>query len=643
MCGILAAFQDDAPISQQRLAAALRTIGHRGPDRSALWSSADGRIALGHARLSIIGVDNGDQPLATAAGDIHCVVNGEFYGYRAIRDLLRADGARFATDSDSEIALHLYERLGVECVHELRGEFAVVIADERRRRMIGIRDRFGIKPLFYAVRGRDVFFASEVKALVALGVTPRWDGEAFFADCHQARSPHRTLFAGIFAVPPGCIAIARDGRVDVRPYWDMTYPPREVLDADRRSDDEIVDGFRAVFDEAIAQRLVADVEVAVYLSGGIDSSAVLGLAQRKLSRPLRAFTVTFDDEMYNERGLAQRTAELAGANFVPVPVNQRQLADAFSDALWHAETLAMNGHGVAKYLLSQAVRDAGIKVVLTGEGADEMLAGYPPFRRDMILHNAERQDPTEAARLLAELTAANQASRGLLSAAGGTAPGLDTFTQRLGWTPSSFEAFSTLAAKIHPLFNDGYRAAQVGAGAYADLLDTIDVRGRMKGRDPVNQALYLWGRSNLPNYVLTYLGDRMEMAHSVEGRVPFLDHHVAEYAAKIPVHHKIRGMREKHVLREAVRDCVLPEIYDRQKHPFMSPPARTAGDALAEFCQDVLHSAAVQAQPFFEPQRVRDLMQRVADLPPQDRPAFEGAVLLVVSTCVLQERFAMSS
>lgn len=641
MCGLVAALRDDGPISRELLAAAVRTIGHRGPDRSAQWVSADGRMALGHARLSIIGLQNGDQPLTNAAGDISCIVNGEFYGYRAVRDALRADGAQFATDSDSEIALHLYERRGIECVHELRGEFAVVIADQRRRRLVGIRDRFGIKPLFYAVRGGDVFFASEIKALVALGVTPRWDQEAFFADCHQARATHRTLFAGVFAVPPGCVAIARDGRVDVRSYWDMAYPPREELEADRRSDAEIVEGFREVFEDAVSQRLVADVEVATYLSGGIDSCAVLGVAQRKLSRPLRAFTVCFEEEMYDERALARRTAELTHSNFVPVPVTQRQLADSFSDALWHSETLAMNGHGVAKFLLSRAVRDAGIKVVLTGEGADEMLAGYPPFRRDMILH--ESADQSAAARLLDELQASNQSSRGLLSPAGETAPGLDMLTQRLGWTPSFFESFSTLAGKIHPLFKDDYRQQQLKAGAYTDLLDFTDIHGRLGGRNPVNQALYLWGRTQLSNYVLVYLGDRMEMAHSVEGRVPFLDHRLAEFVANIPVRHKIRGLREKHVLREAVRDCVLPEIYDRQKHPFMSPPARTADDALAGFCQDVLHSSAVEAQPFFEPRRARSFMKHVAELPPQDRPAFEGAVLLVVSACVLQERFGMSS
>jgi asparagine synthase (glutamine-hydrolysing) len=193
------------------------------------------------------------------------------------------------------------------------------------------------------------------------------------------------------------------------------------------------------------------------------------------------------------------------------------------------------------------------------------------------------------------------------------------------------------------MLNDDFRAERIRAGAYGELLDFTDVHGRLSGRDPLNQALYLWGKTHLPNYVLAYLGDRMEMAHSIEARVPFLDHRLAEYVAQLPVRHKIRGLREKHVLREAVRDCVLPEIYNRQKHPFMSPPARASTDALNEFYHDILHSAAAEAQPFFDPHRLRTLLKRVSELPAQDRGAFEGAVLLVVSTCVLQERFSMSA
>jgi asparagine synthase (glutamine-hydrolysing) len=398
----------------------------------------------------------------------------------------------------------------------------------------------------------------------------------------------------------------------------------------------------------VAERLVADVEVAAYLSGGIDSCAVLGLAQRRLSRPIRAFTITFSDAVYDEQSLAQRTADSVGAKFVPVPITQDQVADAFPDALWHAETLVINGHGVAKYLLSRAVRDAGIKVVFTGEGSDEILGGYAPFRRDLLLHDSPGADPAEVARQLAELDRANQASRGLLVADGPPAAGLDVLRRRLGRVPAWIEIRSGLAAKTAALLHAGYRDAALGCDPFAEFLDAVDPRGRLVGRDAVNQALYLWSASHLPNYVLTFLADRMEMAHSVEGRVPFLDHHVAEYAAGLPVRHKIRldgdgRLVEKHVLREAVRDSVIPDVYNRHKHPFMTPPARADDDPLAVFCQDVLRSPVVADQPFFDPKRVRAFLDELAALPPAERGAAEGVVLLLVSTCLLHERFGLTA
>jgi asparagine synthase (glutamine-hydrolysing) len=603
-------------------------------------------MALGHVRLSVIGLDNGDQPLVSEAGNLRAVVNGEFYGYRAIRDLLRGEGRRFATDSDSEIALVLYEKLGSGCLRHLRGEFAFVVADERRRCLFAARDRFGIKPLFYTIRAGDIFVASEIKALLALGAPARWDDEAFFAELHAVRPAQRTLFAGIYAVPPGCYLIACDGHIDIHRYWDVDYPRADALAADRRSDSEIVEGFRAVLDDAVAQRLIADVEVACYLSGGIDSCAVLSLAQRHLARPIRAFTISFEDAVYDEESLARKTAQLVGAEFVPVPVTQTQLAEAFPDAIWHAETLVFNGHGVAKYLLSRAVRDAGIKVVFTGEGADEILAGYPPFRRDLLLSGGA--DADEVAERLAELDRSNQSSRGLLVADGPAAPGLEVLVRRLGFVPSWIEVQSTLGAKLTSLLNEAYRDLAGTGGQYVDFLDAADPGGRLAGFDRLNQALYLWSASMLPHYILTTLADRMEMAHSVEGRVPFLDHHVAEYAAGLPLRHKIlmepgEPLREKSVLREAVRDCVLPEVYDRQKHPFMSPPARSDDDPLAVFCQDVLRSPALDSQPFFDPKLVRKFIDNVAALPPVERAASEGAVLKLVSTCLLHERFGMSA
>src|SRR5215510_4175089 len=315
MCGLIGALLAAPKLTDERMLAALKMMGHRGPDKTAYWFAPDRHMALGHVRLSIIGLANGDQPIANAAGNVHCVVNGEFYGYRSIRARLTAAGTRFATDSDSEIALHLYEERGMEFVHELRGEFALVIADQRRRCLVAVRDRFGIKPLFYSVVGNDVLVASEIKALLALGAPARWDVTGFLATCHAVRPCQQTIFAGIRALPPGCVLCARDGQIEIRPYWDTDYPTQDALTADQRSDADVVAGFRAVLEDAVRERLVADVEVASYLSGGIDSCAALGLAQQRLSRPVRAFTIVFDEEMYNEERIARATARHVGADF----------------------------------------------------------------------------------------------------------------------------------------------------------------------------------------------------------------------------------------------------------------------------------------------------------------------------------------
>jgi asparagine synthase (glutamine-hydrolysing) len=305
MCGIFAAMTRRG-VSSDRCDAALKLLEHRGPDGTGIWTSRDGQWTLGHTRLSIIGLRNGSQPMTSPDGAVHVVVNGEFYGYRELRERLKASGYRFSTDSDSKIAVHLYRERGMQAATLLRGEFAMVIADERQREMIAIGDRFGVKPLHYAVVNGDVFFASEIKALLALGVPAAWDLEG--ATGGMGRSHEKTEFAGISTVPPGCYAIASDGDVRIYPYWDWEIPTAEQMRADTRSDAEIVDEFREALRDAVRQRLVADVEVASYRSGGIDSCAVLGLAQQEMERPIRAFTLTFENPLYDEASVAEAQA-----------------------------------------------------------------------------------------------------------------------------------------------------------------------------------------------------------------------------------------------------------------------------------------------------------------------------------------------
>jgi asparagine synthase (glutamine-hydrolysing) len=642
MCGIVAMFSRRDPVSREALERATHALYHRGPDGQRFWLAPDGRVGLGHARLSIIDLATGHQPIASEDGRVQLIVNGEFYGFEAIQRELEQQGHRLRTRSDSEIALHLYEDLGTHCLHRLRGEFALVLWDEAHRTLFAARDRFGIKPLFYAVHDGTLLLASEVKALFAAGVPARWDAESVHHSVDLSGSPIRTLYHGVFQVPPGHFLLATDCHLQLARYWDFDYPRVDAGQA-RRTDADYAEEFRAALDDAVRIRLRADVPVGCYLSGGLDSCAVLGLASRHHPEPIRAFTLTFDRAEYDEGAIAQEMAVHSGAMFYPIPIQQDDLADHFADATAQSETMCLNAHGVAKYLLSRAVQAAGYKVVITGEGSDEILGGYAHFRRDMLLYNPEGQDAAAIPGLLAELEAANPVSRGLLLADGDHAP-MDGVQRILGTVPSWFEVFSARAVKMQPLLAPAYRERFARREPYRDLLNSLDIRGQLAGREPVHQALYLWSKTALPVYILTVLGDRMEMAHSIEGRVPFLDHHLVEVIRSQPVAQKIRGMTEKYVLREATRHVVTDTVYRRQKHPFLSPPATlNPGQRLHTLLHDTLRGPALQALPFFDRAKVLDLLDRLPTMDQGSRVAYDQLLMILLSACVLQERFRLAA
>ena len=437
-----------------------------------------------------------------------------------------------------------------------------------------------------------------MKALFAAGVPARWDAESVYHSVEFGGHQVRTLFDGVLQVPPGHYLLATDKHVQLHQYWDFDYPRADNA-ALRRSDADYAAEFRVALEEAVRLRLRADVPVGCYLSGGLDSCAVLGLAARHHREPIRAFTLTFDRAEYDEEREAREMAAKAGAEFFPIPIRQDDLADHFADAISQSETLCFNAHGVAKYLLSRAVRDAGYKVVLTGEGSDEILGGYAHFRRDMLLYNREGQDPG--------------CGRG--SARG---PGkAQSRVPRAAAARTGMPGRSTASSGCSVLFLPGSRPSRPGrrkmravlAGDFLEkfgrregfsaFFSDVDVRGQLAGRDPVHQSLYLWSKTGLPAYILTMLGDRMEMAHSIEGRVPFLDHHVVEVIRSQPVSQKIRGMTEKFVLREAVRDVITDTVYRRQKHPFLSPPATLNPEQrLSSLVQDTLRGPVLASIPF---------------------------------------------
>jgi asparagine synthase (glutamine-hydrolysing) len=642
MCGIVAAFSHRDPISDAAFQRAVQSLHHRGPDGQRYWIAGDRRVALGHARLSIIDLSTGDQPIASEDARTRIVVNGEFYGYESIQRELEKAGHCLRTRSDSEIALHLYEDIGPQCLHRLRGEFAFVLWDERHRTIFAARDRFGIKPLFYTLHRGTLYFASEVKALFAAGVPARWDAESLYHLVELGGHQARTLFEGVMQIPPGHYLLATEGHVQLSPYWDFNFPT--VDDASRpRSDASYAEEFRLALDEAVRIRLRADVPVGCYLSGGLDSSAVLGLAARHQSEPIRAFTLTFDRAEYDESEVAREMAAHAGAQFVPIPIRQSDLADHFGAAIVQAETLCINAHGVAKYLLSRAVRDAGYKVVITGEGSDEILGGYPHFRRDVLLYNRQGQDPALVRDLLADLERLNPVSRGLLLPDGRAGP-LEMVRRLLGFVPSWMETFSARAEKMRTLLAPEFLEKFGHRDDFRDLFSEMDVQGKLLAREPLNQSLYLWAKTGLPGYILTMLGDRMEMAHSIEGRVPFLDHRVVEVIQSQPVPQKIRGMTEKYVLRQAAREVISDTVYRRQKHPFLSPPATLdPGAKLGVLVQDTLRGRAFGSMPYFDQGKVISLLDRLEAMDEGRRVAYDQVLMLLVSASVLHEGYGLAT
>ena len=386
MCGIAAILSPDAPVPAHELHRATTALRHRGPDGEGVWIAPSGRVGLGHTLLAITDPE-GHQPIASEDGRLHIIHNGQFYDYRRIRASLEASGHRFRTRSDSEIALHLYEDLGPACLAHLRGQFAFVIWDEESGVLFAARDRFGLKPLFHAEKEGRLYLASEAKALLAAGIAPSWDSRGVYHALHACPDERISLFGGISQVPPGHFLQADGSGMRLERYWDLPLPPRRSRAASFRRArhpaptlDGAIERVRDLTEESVSLRMVAAVPVGCLLSGGLDSSAVLGVAASCTDEAVAAFTVGFERRDYDESEGAREAATAAGANHTVVTASDADLADHFADAVFHAETLQYNTHGAARYLLSRGVRDAGYKSVLAGEGADEAFFGYEFLR-----------------------------------------------------------------------------------------------------------------------------------------------------------------------------------------------------------------------------------------------------------------------
>jgi len=636
MCGVVAIHSRAGGIPPDVVERCTRTLRHRGPDGNGAYRSPDGRTVLGHSRLAVVDLSNGAQPIANEDGSVVAVVNGELYDDATLRSRLEAGGHRFRTRSDSEVLVHLYEEHGLAMTEWLRGEFAFVVWDVRLRRLVAGRDRFGIKPLVYADQPGSLRIASEAKALFASGVRAEWDHEVLaHALTHQYLPTDATLFRGVKLVPPGHLLVAEpDCPMRLLRYWDLDLP-RET--APMTVGDEVA-AVREGLEDAVRLRLRGDVPVAFHLSGGLDSASILALAARQTSAPLDAFAVSFGRAPFDELENAQHVASVIGARLHSVRVGPSEILDALPDAVFHGEGLCINGQLPAKLCLARAIRAAGYKVVLSGEGADELFAGYAHLGRDYAA-SLTLQSPDERARL----DKLDPAQIGVMLPRADAAS-LPILRDALGFEPTFFTAKAAVGRALTDLLADDHSPVQVQDRAWGNLLASIDLKGQLEGRSRLAQSTYLWTKLALAGYILRTLGDGSEMAASVEGRTPFLDHVLFETARRVPDSLKIVGDVQKHVLREAVRDLLPAAVTERRKHPFLAPAITGAPvREVRERILDVVNGGALESLPLLSSRKVRHFAENALSEGVPD-PMFNDAVLMpILSACALQERFHMET
>ncbi len=612
MCGIagIVSLREglEAP-GLEPVGAMIGALQHRGPDEAGIYR--DERAALGHARLSIIDVATGQQPLSNADGTLWIVFNGEIFNYLELRDELTALGHRFRTRSDTEVIVHAYEAWGEAAFERFNGQWALGLWDSRERRLVLARDPFGVRPLYLCEQGGRLYFASEVKAIFAAdpGIPRALDPvglEQVFT--FWTTVPPRGIFQGVTELEPGCVRTYHQGTVRQHRSWEPRYP----VGADgefRGSLDDAAEAVRAALEKATALRMLrADVPVGSYLSGGLDSSLVAALGLRAKGSRFSTFSLRFEDAEYDETSYQRLMADHLGSDHHEVVVSRRDIAEVFPDVVWHTERPILRTAPAPLFLLSRLVRDSGFKVVLTGEGADEMFAGYDLFREAKVRRFWARQPGSKWRPLLLErlypyLQRSPVAQRAMMrqffgrDLADWQAPG---FGHQLRWAGTS---------ALRRLFASDLRAAIGPHDVVGELLQGLPTDfGRWTH---LAQDQHLEIVTLLSGYLLSSQGDRMLMANSVEGRFPFLDLELARLADSLPPAYKLRVLDEKHVLKRVGADLLPREILERKKQPYRAPDALAfTAPGTPAWAREAGTEAAIANAGVFEPAPARALLEK---------------------------------
>jgi asparagine synthase (glutamine-hydrolysing) len=624
MCGIAGAI-DLAGLREfpaRRLLAMTAAIAHRGPDDEQIHIEPG--VALGARRLSIIDLAGGRQPLCNEDGSVWVAFNGELFEYPEIRRKLLDRGHTLATRCDTEAWVHLYEDLGERMFEEARGQFAVSLWDRKTRTLILGRDRVGICPLYYAQSDGWLLWGSEIKAILASGMV-RAEADVRGIDhlfTFFCAGTTRTFFQGVESLPPGHFLRIEGGRASKKMYWDLDFPD---AGQERRLDDPtpLVEELQARLETAVERRLRSDVPVVTYISGGLDSTVVLGLCSRLRREPIPAFTVGLDRAGPDERAHSTEAADVLGSPLTTVVMDRSKIGDAFPELVRAAEGPVLDTSCAALLRLAQAVHGQGYKVVLTGEGADEALAGYVWYKSQKVRDEAYRRVGRTIPRVLRNLVAR--------SIAGGRM--VVPPEQAIGGVRPAQQDLYEMISQCKPiLYSDAMAERLGGHSSYADLDITNDRIGRWH---PLNQSLYVGYKVMLAGLLMISKGDRIAMNASVESRYPYLDDDVIAFAAGISPEYKLRGMTEKWILRQVAARILPARIANRPKTMFRSSLAQTfVGPQRPAWADQLLSPESLRATGYFDPEAVRK-QRRLQTMLPRLTPArfvYDVALTCVAST-----------
>jgi len=637
MCGIAGILNQtaDRPPNEIELGAMIGQLHHRGPDGYGYFS--DTQVGLAHARLSIIDLAGGKQPIHNEDRTVWVSFNGEIFNYIELRATLEQQGHHFYTHSDTEVIVHLYEQHGEDFVQHLNGQFAIALWDQPRRRLILARDRAGIRPLFYAQTRTRLLFASEVKALLAHSDLPRRLNQEALAQIFTYWSPlaPATVFESVSALPPGHLLVAENGRIRTRCYWDWSFPepplPRERAAADYAEE------LRALLIDAVKLQLRSDVPVGAYLSGGLDSSIITSLIKNFTDVPLRTFSVTFEDAEYDESSYQQELVDYLDTQHTALRCTTKDICDAFPKVIWHTETPIVRTAPTPLMLLSAKVRAEGYKVVLTGEGADEVFGGYDLFKEAKIRRFWARQPHSKIRpRILERLYPYLKHSP-----ASGRAFTENFFKQGMEHKDRAFFAhiprWST-TGRIAQFFSPEMRHTVSGWDPYAAILKTLPPG--IERWAPLGRDQYVEAHTLMAGYLLCSQGDRVAMANSIEGRFPFLDHRVIEFGNRLPPRYKLMGLTEKYILKKSMAGLLPESVRTRTKQPYRAPDSQSFfhNGVAADYVAELFSERRLREAGYFDPRVVAKLYEKCRAgraIGFADNMAFVG----ILSTMLVDEQF----